>query len=243
MATAQKLACRITEIVEHGEHVYSLVLNPQNSQVPRFKAGQFLHLALDNYDPSGFWPESRVFSIASSPRDLNEVKITYSVRGRFTQRMENELTAGREVWVKMPYGDFLVEGGKNTVLFAGGTGITAFSAYLAGLADNPGEGAGAVAVFYGARDESLLVYRPLVEECREKLDAFKAVYFLENCPRQCQDSEIVGKISAGAAWHHIRQPLDAAYYVSGPPQMLQAVSTELRDRGVAAANIRIDAWE
>ena len=36
-----------------------------NGRAPRFRPGQFLHLALDAYDPSGFWPDSRVFSIAS----------------------------------------------------------------------------------------------------------------------------------------------------------------------------------
>ena len=35
--------------------------------VTPFKPGQFLHLALDAFEPGGFWPESRVFSIASAP--------------------------------------------------------------------------------------------------------------------------------------------------------------------------------
>ena len=67
----QKLACRVERIVAHGERVYTVALRPERP-APRFRAGQFLHLALDPYDPSRFWPESRVFSIASSPsqRDL-----------------------------------------------------------------------------------------------------------------------------------------------------------------------------
>jgi len=65
MATPQKLRCRIQKITDHGDHVYTADLSPERP-LPRFKPGQFLHLTLDDYDPSGFWPESRVFSIASS---------------------------------------------------------------------------------------------------------------------------------------------------------------------------------
>ena len=47
---------------------------------PLFKPGQFLHLAIDPYDGAGFWPESRVFSIASSPRDRD--RLTHHLRGQ-----------------------------------------------------------------------------------------------------------------------------------------------------------------
>jgi ferredoxin-NADP reductase len=67
VAVVRKIPCMVRDIADHGERVYTVVLEP-SSAVPRFKPGQFLHLALDPYDGSGFWPESRVFSIASSPR-------------------------------------------------------------------------------------------------------------------------------------------------------------------------------
>ena len=101
--------------------------------MPRFRAGQFLHLALDPYDPTGFWPESRVFSIASPPAQRDSVRITYAVHGQFTARMESDLAEGRQVWIKMPYGDFVIESQADVVLFAGGTGVTAFTAFLEDL--------------------------------------------------------------------------------------------------------------
>src|SRR6186997_2238603 len=124
MPVTQKLSCFVERVVSHGERVYTLVLRPERL-VPRFQAGQFLHLALDRYDPTGFWPESRVFSIASSPSRRDTVAITYAVHGLFTQRMERELTEGRQAWIKLPYGDFVVDGASDVALFAGGTGVTA----------------------------------------------------------------------------------------------------------------------
>jgi len=85
MGMPQKIRCQVADIIDHGEHVYTVDLLPERP-VPRFQPGQFLHLALDPYDPSGFWPESRVFSIASSPSRRERLRISYSVKGRFTPR-------------------------------------------------------------------------------------------------------------------------------------------------------------
>jgi NAD(P)H-flavin reductase len=99
-------------------------------RVPLAKPGQFLHLTVDVYDPTGgFWPESRVFSIASAP-GASEISIVYSVKGQYTKRMERVLAPGYEVWLKLPYGDFIVESAiekdQDIVLIAGGTGLSPF---------------------------------------------------------------------------------------------------------------------
>ena len=113
----QKLHCKVVDLIDHGEHVYSVSLKPE-SPAPRFLAGQFLHLALDPYQPGDFWPESRPFSIASSPLDRSLLTFTYAVKGRFTTQMEAELRVGGEVWIKLPYGEFTISTDKDS-LFIG----------------------------------------------------------------------------------------------------------------------------
>jgi hypothetical protein len=44
----------VDKIIDFGEHVYQVHLRPERP-LSRFRPGQFLHLALDSYDPSGFW--------------------------------------------------------------------------------------------------------------------------------------------------------------------------------------------
>lgn len=94
----------------------------------KYYPGQFLHLALDeNYEGYGQWPESRCFSIQSPPgRDV--VKITFSVKGSFTTKMKETLKPGRNVWLKMPYGELFTQAHnkENAVFIAGGTGVTPF---------------------------------------------------------------------------------------------------------------------
>ena len=60
MSVPRKIRCIVESITNHGGRVYTVDLSPSIA-VPVFRPGQFLHLAVDEYDPSGFWPESLVF--------------------------------------------------------------------------------------------------------------------------------------------------------------------------------------
>lgn len=237
----QKLACVVDHITNHGERVYTVDLRPSR-RAPRFRAGQFLHLTLDPYDPSGFWPESRVFSIASAPSRPERLSISYSVRGRYTARMEHELAVGREVWVKMPYGDFVIATDRPVALFAGGTGISAFTGFLDGLTSADTE---PVTLVYGARRSSLLVYRDTVERCQTRAGSLAVHYFAEDAPSSdaVSTNAHAGRVSVAAVWAQLRRPLATAFYISGPPAMLQTVSEDLRAHGVTREAIHIDAWE
>ncbi len=246
MAVVQKIRCRVETIIDHGDHVYSVDFKPERL-IPRFRPGQFLHLALDEYDPSSFWPESRVFSIANSPLERDRIRLSYSVRGRFTARMEKELSPGREVWVKMPYGEFFVEGRTPVVLLAGGTGITAFIAFLQGMtSDFPHP----VYLAYGARTRALLIFRRRLEEIQKRIPQLRLYFFVEKLFPETTGPhspdgypEMAGPLSLEPLWPEIPEPGAVTFYVSGPPAMLKSLGDQLRERRVPAGSIRIDAWE
>lgn len=239
MVNTQKLRCEVARLVDHGEYVYTLDLRPERP-APRFRPGQFLHLALDEYEPSGFWPESRIFSIASAPAQRDRLRISYSVRGQYTARMERELVEGSQLWVKLPYGEFFIEDTADVVLFAGGTGITAFAAFLDGLTSAFGAH---VLLVYGARTASLLLYRDMLER-RAASACLQLRYFVERPDAASSEmGAVVGRISADVVWPWIQAPRQAKYYLSGPPSMLRTLASDLRNRGIAGEAIRIDAWE
>lgn len=230
MAVVRKVRCTVLRVVDHGERVYSVELKP-SEPIPRFRPGQFLHLALDPFEPGGFWPESRVFSIASSPEERDRLLITYAVKGAFTTRMERELRPGAGVWVKLPYGEFEVDASRDAVLFAGGTGVTAFTAFLQSL---PPEHPRRVELFYGARTDDLFVYGQLVAACERSVPSVR-------CSLVCEATQ--GRLEVGAAWPAIERLDDPVHYLSGPPAMLAALTEQLRRHGVPNDDIRIDAWE
>ena len=246
MAVAQKICCNVERLVDHGDHVYTVDLVPER-RAPQFRPGQFLHLALDEYDPSGFWPDSRVFSIASSPSERERLRISYSVQGRFTARMERELREHRSVWVKLPYGEFVIDDTRDVVLFAGGTGITAFTAFLEGLPPDYGH---EIYLAYGARTSRLLIYRGLVEERVKIVSRLHPFYFVERdidepelTEGETRSNETIGRLSVAAVWDKIKLPFETLYYISGAPAMLKAISQDLSSRGIKSNSIKIDAWE
>jgi ferredoxin-NADP reductase len=230
VAVVRRIPCVVRAVTDHGEHVYTVELEPSVA-VPAFRPGQFLHLALDLPQPGGFWPESRVFSIASSPRERDRLAITYAVKGAFTTRMERELAPGGSAWVKLPYGEFVVDSTRDAVLFAGGTGVTAFTAFLQSLAP---EQSSRVQLIYGARKPHLFVYGPLAEACAREVQ-------LLTCNLVCEETD--GCLQVDAAWPAIATLHDPVFYLSGPPAMLAALSVQLRGRGVPMEAIRTDAWE
>jgi ferredoxin-NADP reductase len=232
----QKLCCQVTDILDHGEQVYSIFLKPENL-VPRFQPGQFLHLALDNFSPGDFWSDSRSFSIASVPSDRHLLRITYAVKGLFTKRMEAEMQPGSKVWVKMPYGEFIVNTGNDVCLLAGGTGITAFTAFLGGLSP---EYPRSVYLFYGARCPDLLIYRSLVDVARQRCPNLRVWFYSE------QDAEgndyFSGRIDAGTVFNSVPEPLSRTYYLAGPPEMIADLTVGLKKCGVNPDRLIADAW-
>jgi benzoate/toluate 1,2-dioxygenase reductase subunit len=150
--------------------------------------------------------------------------------------MEKELEVGRPVWVKLPYGDFVVSATQPSVLFAGGTGITAFTAFVAGLKPNLEQ---PVFLAYGARSPELLIYRDMLERQAATVRGFSLSLFSEQSATGTQE----GRLSLAHIWPLVEELPEADCYLSGPPQMVAALSADLRQRGVSAERIRIDAWE
>jgi ferredoxin-NADP reductase len=146
----------------------------------------------------------------------------------------------------MPYGDFVVDSGADVALFAGGTGITAFTAFLEGLTP---AGQQSVILAYGARTNSLLIYRDVVERCAERVPSLEVAYFVEQGgetdPRALEGRvrSSGGRVSVAAVWPRLGRPFDTAYYISGPPPMLRTIGDELRARNIPPEAIHIDAWE
>ncbi len=246
MATPQKIRCTVNKIEDHGNHVYTVDLTSERP-LPRFKPGQFLHLTLDDYDPSGFWPESRVFSITSSPVQRNRLKISYSVKGKYTTRMESELHVGMSVWVKLPYGDFFIQASNNIVLLAGGTGITAFVAFIDGLTKELHSN---IFLVYGARKPELLLYQDIIEAKAKTNNKFQAIYFIETDGKNDSDTKkgllaefFTGCLSLETIWHRLENPKETIYYIAGPPAMIQTLTISLRNKSIEPEKIKVDAWE
>jgi ferredoxin-NADP reductase len=119
-------------------------------------------------------------------------------------------------------------------------GITAFTAFLE---DVPPASRQSVTLAYGARTNSLLIYREVVERCAARLPSLDVSYFVEHDGGSHDGALIPGRVSVDAVWPRLCRPFERNYYISGPPPMLQSIGDDLRSRNVPAESIHIDAWE
>ncbi|PKL22006.1 MAG: hypothetical protein CVV48_04615 [Spirochaetae bacterium HGW-Spirochaetae-4] len=228
MPAPTKVLAKLAKIIKFGQDVYQLQFLVPNRTI-RFKAGQFLHLTLSDFDPSeGYWPESRVFSIASKPGD-QMIEIIYSVKGNYTQKMSATLTEGMSLWLKLPYGDFVVERhikqGQAAVFVAGGTGISPFIPYFLEVIGK--DVCPPLRVYYGIRDADHYLYKEIVETVRTKAD----VQIVE------------GPFDIKMICEEIAGMTEAVCFISGPPVMIGAFQNGLEHAGFPRESVIIDAWE
>jgi ferredoxin-NADP reductase len=241
MANPAKVLGRVKSVVPYGEGVYHVTLSV-DKRYTRYLPGQFLHLALDPFDPTeGYWPESRVFSIASEPRQ-DEVSIVYSVKGAFTKRMESELVAGREIWLKLPYGSFIVDeellNSGPVVLVAGGTGVSPYLPFL----KKPRDSGQLVYLYYGIRKPSHLLFREVFEGLLPH-PWFRLRLRIEEGGDQSLSFE-TGRLSIDDMVLTLEHPLrECNFFLSGPPAMIRGFRDELSRREVPSSQIHTDEWE
>ncbi|MDP3434384.1 MAG: FAD-dependent oxidoreductase, partial [Bacteroidota bacterium] len=195
----------------------------------KFLPGQFLHIALDEeYDGSSQWPDSRCFSMQSNPNE-ETIRITYAVKGEFTKQMEEQLSVGSEVWLKLPYGDLFKQAHNktNTVFIAGGTGITPF---LSLFTHESFKEYVKPKIYLGFRSKEFNIYNEELERSCNS-NAFLQIYF--------QDE--VGVIDINQIF--IENGLSSNYFISGPPAMIKIFKNALIEKGVPNGNILTDDWE
>ena len=105
MAVPIKFTAEVVRVVAHADDVATYEFRYLDKR-PRYKAGQFVHLALEPYDPTSHWPESRVFTIAAGKSNRQLLRLTIVAKGPFTRRILAGLVVGRRVALKGPYGEF-----------------------------------------------------------------------------------------------------------------------------------------
>jgi predicted ferric reductase len=226
MALIRKYRSRVVSIEQPLEGIYVVVLESLEKKY-KFKPGQFLHLALDRYDPAKAWPDSRCFSIQSPPEE-SRIKITFSKKGLYTERMSNELAQGREVTLKLPYGDLFQKPHekKNCVFIAGGTGITPF---LSLFNDNSFTKYRNVTLYFGVRNANSDIYQDEFDKARTINPSLKVQVINQETDGIIDIKQIINENSK-----------NATYFISGPPEMIKLFKKTLVENSIY--DIRTDDW-
>ena len=224
----KKYLSEVVELSSPVDGIYSVIFQSQDKRY-KFQPGQFMHLSVDSeYDGIGQWPESRCFSMQSSPGE-QLVRITYAVNGVYTRLMEQQLSVGKKVWLKMPYGDLFQQPHNkiNTVFIAGGTGITpllslfshkSFREYV-----DP-------RIYLGFRSKKYNIYDNELERLNNKSSHIKIYY-----------QDVQGVIDINEIFED--NGISSNYFISGPPVMIKSFKNYLCKCDISEQSILTDDWE
>jgi ferredoxin-NADP reductase len=200
-----------------------------------YRAGQFMFVTI----MGGGEKMDKHFSISSSPTEEDHIEFTKKLTGSPFSNALDALRVGDWAEVDAPYGDFTYDGeyGKLAML-TGGIGITPLRSICRYCTDMGS--AAEIALLYGCRTEGDLVFRDEFEEMRLRNKNLKVVFFLEEPGEGWAGRR--GMISAEAIRDEIPDFMERAFYICGPPAMVEAMAKVLRDLSVPEGQIKEEGF-
>ncbi|MCD4663973.1 MAG: FAD-dependent oxidoreductase [Bacteroidales bacterium] len=229
MAIVKKYSAEVVSIRQEIDGVFTVLLNSLGRKF-KYHPGHFFHFSLDEYDPSMPWPESRCFSIQSSPVE-DMLRFTYAIKGSYTTRMANELKVGQIVTLKLPYGDLFTQehNKQNTVFIAGGTGITPF---LSLFTHNDFAKYDKPILYSGFRSKEMNLYQKELYLATE----INPTFFYNIIYQDQQGILDIEKIFK-------QSDSSSSFFMSGPPEMIKTFKSALIQKAVPVQHVLTDDWE
>jgi len=232
---------RVAEVHRETHDVWSLSLEPpEGTRRYTFLPGQFHFVSLyrgDRYDG-----EEHPFTISFSPSEHDLLRSTVKASGDFTRTVSNT-NPGDRVRVQGPFGRFshLLHSDETDLVFiAGGIGITPYVSMLRHMRDTQSDLW--VLLLYGNRTQKDIVFREEMEAmARLSTPRLEVVHVLSNANPAWVGER--GYIDRECILRHCGEEISQkAFYVCGPPPMMDMVSRALRSLGAPAARLHTERF-
>ncbi|MBI1939775.1 MAG: ferredoxin--NADP reductase [Ignavibacteriales bacterium] len=241
------LNLEIKKIIRETNSVTSLLLQARESDQLNFTAGQFVTL-LFNLDEEEI---RRSFSISSSPLDLPQLRITIkrAEDGLASKHFLDEVKTGEIIKAFHPTGNFTIkidpDKKRNAVFIGAGSGITPlYSMIKTILAAEP---QGKIALIYGNRNESLIIFKDEIDMLAKAYkDSLQVEHFLSR-PQNSWNGH-VGRITKENLISTLKSLAnigytEAEYYLCGPEGMMQSAAYALNELGINHHHIHTENFD
>ncbi len=242
----QRNIWKVVKVVPENRDINSLYIEGSDEKYTRRKAGQFVSLMI--MEPDG-WSEPHSFSIASAPED-SILRLTIKKVGKFTSTVP-DLKPGTPVKCIGPLGAFCkdIDVKPLIVMLAGGVGITPFLSVLRHFRNI--KAGNKVTLFWVNKgiedvfssDEIEAMTNELiltVVYCFSREDDVQK-YFRQEYPGVFYEK---GRLSSDIL-KRSGVTEDAAFYLCGPPPMMESTLKELGSLGVDQSAVQQErfTWE
>lgn len=210
-----------------------------------FKAGQCAQFTLIEPPQTDDEGNSRYFSLASTPDEL-ELMIATRIRDTAFKQVLSQLEPGSELVMKGPYGDFVLpEQLKRPVVFiTGGIGVTPVrSILLDAIGHSQVSAQQPITVFYAnRRPEDAAFLDELTQTCINN-----AHCNLVATMSQAEESSLSwlgeqGYVDQAMLMRHLKDITAPVYYLDGPPELVAAMKDMLSKAGIEASQIRSEEF-
>jgi len=231
----------VTDVIREAEKVWTVKLRPpRGKRIFDYVPGQFHFVTF--FRGRGLPKEEHHWTIASSPAQREFLSSTIKELGDFTATI-GETRAGDKAAVHGPFGRFSYlfhPEEKDLVFIAGGIGITPIMAMLRHMRDTGS--AKRVTLLYGNPDRSSIVFHDELGEIeRGGHPALKVVHVLESPGEEWTGES--GYIDSEKIVKYCGRDLSGkAFYIVGPPVLIEKTVGGLRALGVPDARIRLEIF-
>jgi predicted ferric reductase len=226
----------VAEVRPEKGGTYTLALEPVDHAGIRFLPGQFAWIKIAG---SPWTLEEHPFSFSSSAERPGRIEFGIKELGDFTSRIK-EIEPGTRAYLDGPHGAFSIDRtpAVGYVFIAGGVGITPIMSFLQTMADR--DDPRPVLLVYAAKDETDVTYAEEIVRLQGKLD-LDVVYVIEDPAGEWEGE--TGFIDAALLERRLpKERVQRAYFVCGPPPMMEAVHAALVEHGVEEARIEMERF-
>lgn len=221
-----KFAYRITGNRRLTEDGYLLRLKPLRKHIAP-QSGQYV------YVQQGLSSEEHPFTVVDC--DADNLTILYKVTGGSTKQLASR-RVGDLIYIDGPYGRFTAElnetSGRPVVFIAGGIGITPFVRPLL-------HGSAVHYLFYANRTRRSAAIVPALR----KAVGNRMVELYSRDPEAAGINVEHGRFTRKLLAAYVPEHDKAEYYVCGPKEMMDGVTSELKAAGINPARIHTEAFE
>lgn len=231
----------LKDVAKHNQEVIVLELADNNGQpVFNYKPGQYVMIAYVN--DKGVLEQRHAFSIASSPTQNSHLMLGIKIGGTFTRGLLN-LKIGTPISVSGPYGKFIFNPAKHqdTVMLAGGIGITPFLSAMTFATDN--KLANKIALLYSARTVVGASFLNEIKQLELKNPNLKTLLSITDEKILAGTTGIIGeRINSNVIKDFVGSINGKTFFICGPVPFMEACKNNLLALGVNEAQIKMEAF-
>jgi ferredoxin-NADP reductase len=208
----------------------------------QFKAGQSVRVTLIDPPETDAKGNARPFSVASAPSE-DHLMIATRMRDTAFKRVLESMAPRGKVQIMGPAGKFALDEGATQpcAFLAGGIGITPFISMLRqATAENSKR---KFYLFYGNRRPEDAAFLDELQQLQARNPNYRLIATMAEMEKSRQPwTGETGVIGKDLLARHLVDLAVPAYYIAGPPAMVEAMQEMLIGAGVKAQDIRTDEF-